>query len=258
MRHKHTYTHTHTHRHTHTQSYTNTHTDTHTHAHTKTHTDTHTYVSHTYTHTTHTNTHTHTAAYSKIAVIRMYPAAFAYREHSHAHAFVGNTLMHAAHDAPLMPHDLSVPSGALELSGILGPVQLGPCSCRSWRVHNILVTLLWLPTLGAAAWLLAENAHKKSSVGPAVVEGGRILVASVSVAAVMVFFHALVLLVYASRARKRAKAMMELPSQQLLVGLYVSVYVCARVRVCACVCMCVRCLCIECIYIQVPQHCLFC
>ncbi|KAF5835737.1 hypothetical protein DUNSADRAFT_6963, partial [Dunaliella salina] len=107
-------------------------------------------------------------------------------------------------------------AAALELGGVLGPVHFGPCNCRTWRVHNILACLLWLPTLGAAAWLLADDAHDKSREGPGAVQGGRLVVASLAMAAVMVFLHAVIIVAYAVRAHMRAKAMMELPTQQLL------------------------------------------
>ncbi len=94
--------------------------------------------------------------------------------------------------------------------------QVGPFSCRTWRPHNILACLLWLPTLGAAAWLLADSAHEKSTSGPGAVEGGRLLEASLAMAVIMVTGHAVVIVAYCLRAHQRAKAMRELPTQQLL------------------------------------------
>eukprot|EP00200_Dunaliella_tertiolecta_P004353 CAMPEP_0202353892 /NCGR_PEP_ID=MMETSP1126-20121109/9455_1 /ASSEMBLY_ACC=CAM_ASM_000457 /TAXON_ID=3047 /ORGANISM="Dunaliella tertiolecta, Strain CCMP1320" /LENGTH=567 /DNA_ID=CAMNT_0048946299 /DNA_START=94 /DNA_END=1798 /DNA_ORIENTATION=+ len=96
-------------------------------------------------------------------------------------------------------------------STTFGPLQL-PLMAHPQHIGLLVVAA----TLGAAAWLLADDAPDKSREGPGAFEGGRLVVASLAVAVVMVFFHAVVIVAYAVRAHMRAKAMMELPTQQLL------------------------------------------
>lgn len=118
-------------------------------------------------------------------------------------------------------------AASLELAGYLGPLLC----VRTWRTPNILTLALWLPTLGAAAWLVAElDSSSAAQRGPGAAKEGQLVVASLSVAAVMVVCHSIILLLYVAQSRARARALRELPTQQLLVR---------------CVCfVCVLCICL--------------
>jgi hypothetical protein len=88
----------------------------------------------------------------------------------------------------------------LELALILGPVMC----CTTWVWHNLVALLLWLPTLGVAAWQL--NAGWQASA------------AFVALGALFATLHILLLVAYWARYSLRRQAAMELPTQQLLVG----------------------------------------
>jgi len=59
-------------------------------------------------------------------------------------------------------------------------------------------------------------------------EGGRLVVACVAMGVVMLAAHLSILLAFAARARLRKRALMELPTQQLLVGRWAGNFLFAR------------------------------